>query len=158
MLPVVSPVSLARYDHRRPPSIWTDRGAGSSPTRRGPRRVGDATQTRCELAVDDFGTGYAVARLPHSLPVDMRQIDMSVRLASDRRPEAAPFVRSPSISPQLGHVVVAEVVEDIETFSAGPPLRPAQGTTCTRPLPADELTTWFDTADFPPPRRPEISR
>jgi diguanylate cyclase (GGDEF)-like protein len=111
-----------------------------------PVRVGAVLQRLREvgvkLAIDDFGTGYSSLAYLKSLPVDLLKIDRSFisGMAHDSRDVAV--VRSAiELAHTLGLGVVAEGVEDEETFAA---LRElgcdvAQGYLIARPLPAREL-------------------
>jgi diguanylate cyclase (GGDEF)-like protein len=111
-----------------------------------PVRVGAVLQRLREvgvkLAIDDFGTGYSSLAYLKSLPVDALKIDRSFisGMAHDSRDVAV--VRSAiELAHTLGLGVVAEGVEDEETFAA---LRElgcdvAQGYLIARPVPAREL-------------------
>jgi diguanylate cyclase (GGDEF)-like protein len=111
------------------------------------------------LAVDDFGTGYASLAYLISLPVDIVKIDMSFARQVTVDPDSAAVVRfTVDLARQLQLEVVAEGVEDGATFielaRLGCDL--AQGYHISRPVPGDDLTTWFLTTEYQPRRRPEV--
>jgi EAL domain-containing protein (putative c-di-GMP-specific phosphodiesterase class I) len=71
------------------------------------------------LALDDFGTGYGTLTYLHRLPVSMIKIDRAfvTGLAHDER--SRQIVESiVDIATRLGHVTVAEGVEDQATLAA----------------------------------------
>ncbi len=95
------------------------------------------------LAIDDFGTGYSSLAYLKSLPVDLLKIDRSFvsGLTTDSR-DAAVVRSAVELAHTLGLEVVAEGVEDAETYEA---LREigcelAQGFHISRPVPTRELT------------------
>ena len=123
--------------------------------------LGALSDLGVRIAVDDFGTGYASLAYLISLPVDIVKIDMSFARVVTTDPHAAAIVRfTVDLARQLGLEVVAEGVEDATTFielgRLGCDL--AQGYHVTRPLPADELTAWFVTADYPTRRATPAER
>lgn len=108
------------------------------------------------VAIDDFGTGYSSMAYLQILPLDELKVDQSfVRaMASDRRHTA--LVQSAiDLGHNLGLVVVAEGVEDAQVLDSlrrlGCDL--AQGYHFARPLPPEELLTWYQSsADRAGPR------
>jgi diguanylate cyclase (GGDEF)-like protein len=111
-----------------------------------PVRVGAVLERLREvgvkLAIDDFGTGYSSLAYLKSLPVDVIKIDRSFVSGMADEPRDAAVVRSAiELAHSLGLGVVAEGVEDDQTFAA---LRQlgcdvAQGYHIARPIPATEL-------------------
>jgi diguanylate cyclase (GGDEF)-like protein len=99
------------------------------------------------LAVDDFGSGYASFNQLKQMPVDVLKIDKSFveNLGSNDEDDA--IVRSTiDLAHSLDIVVVAEGVEKEEILGRltefGCDM--AQGFCLSRPVPADELTSWFE--------------
>jgi predicted signal transduction protein with EAL and GGDEF domain len=111
-----------------------------------PVRVGAVLEQLREvgvkLAIDDFGTGYSSLAYLKRLPVDVLKIDRSfVSGMVDERRDAAVVRSAIELAHSLGLGVVAEGVEDDQTFDA---LRElgcdvAQGYLIARPVPATEL-------------------
>jgi EAL domain-containing protein (putative c-di-GMP-specific phosphodiesterase class I) len=95
-----------------------------------------------KLAIDDFGTGYSSLAYLKSLPVDLLKIDRSfVSGMTDEQRDAAVVRSAIELAHSLGLGLVAEGVEDEETFEA---LRElgcdvAQGYHIARPVPPSEF-------------------
>ena len=96
----------------------------------------------CRIAIDDFGTGYSSLNYLSRLPADALKIDQSFvgRLATDR--DTLALVENiVALAHSLGHIVVAEGVENAEQADL---LRrmgcdELQGFLLGRPLPVDEF-------------------
>ncbi len=101
------------------------------------------------VAVDDFGVGFSsLSQLQH-LVVDELKLDRSLTSAFTSNPRAGAVVRSAVLLAHgLGMTVVAEGVEDVETWralaSAGCDL--IQGYLVARPMPAEQFAAWLSTA------------
>jgi diguanylate cyclase (GGDEF)-like protein/PAS domain S-box-containing protein len=98
------------------------------------------------LSLDDFGTGYSSLIHMRNLPVDEIKIDKSFIMGMKHNESDSAIVRSIiSLAHSLGHEVVAEGVDDEETFrmlsELGCDL--AQGYYLTPPLPPDDLMKWL---------------
>jgi diguanylate cyclase (GGDEF)-like protein len=99
-----------------------------------------------KISIDDFGTGYSSLGRLRELPIDEIKIDRSFvrNAAHDHRDRA--LVRS---TVELGRAldlhVVAEGVEDEQTydFLARTGCDTVQGYYISKPLPADQFTTWL---------------
>jgi diguanylate cyclase (GGDEF)-like protein len=99
------------------------------------------------LTVDDFGTGYSSLAYLQSLPVSSIKIDKSFVLAMAEDPGNATIVQSTiDLGHNLGLKVVAEGVEDVDTFNKLALLGcdHAQGFFLSRPLSPDKATLWLD--------------
>src|SRR4051794_11343658 len=98
------------------------------------------------LAIDDFGTGYSsLAYLKH-LPVHEIKIDRSFVMKMDEDPDGHAIVRAAiDLGRNLGFTVTAEGVENEAVWDALRTLGcdTAQGYFLSRPVPAEELTTWL---------------
>jgi diguanylate cyclase (GGDEF)-like protein len=97
------------------------------------------------IAIDDFGTGYSSLSRVKVLPVDVVKIDRSFvkNLCTDRGDEA--IVRSTiELARIMGHGVVAEGVEDLETWNRLAQLgcTHAQGYYYAKPMTAQDLRSW----------------
>ena len=111
-----------------------------------PVRIGDVLkrldQLGIGLALDDFGTGFSSLGHLKSLPVGEIKIDRSfvTAMISDRA-DSAIVHATIQLAHQLGKTVVAEGVEDRETWklleAAG--CQFVQGFTLSGPVPADQL-------------------
>jgi diguanylate cyclase (GGDEF)-like protein len=111
-----------------------------------PVRIGEVLtrldQLGIGLALDDFGTGFSSLGHLKSLPVGEIKIDRSfvTAMISDRANSAIVHATI-RLAHQLGKTVVAEGVEDRETWrlleAAG--CQFVQGYTLSRPVPADRL-------------------
>ena len=99
-----------------------------------------------KLAIDDFGTCHSSLAHLKRLPVDELKIDKSFVMNMTRDDDDAVIVRSTiELGHNMGLTVVAEGVESEQALDM---LRNfhcdvAQGYLISRPLPADELTTWM---------------
>ena len=70
-----------------------------------------------QIAIDDFGSGWGSLRYLQKLPVTTIKIDREFITGLWKRPEAARLVRGIlALARELGHVVVAEGVEDERTL------------------------------------------
>ncbi|MFA6956939.1 MAG: EAL domain-containing protein [Thermoanaerobaculia bacterium] len=99
------------------------------------------------LSLDDFGTGYSSLVHMRHLPVDEIKIDKSFIMGMRHNESDGAIVRTIiSLAHSLGHEVVAEGVDDEETFKILSELGCdlAQGYYLTPPLPADELMKWLE--------------
>ncbi len=99
-----------------------------------------------KLAIDDFGNGHSSLAHLKRLPVDELKIDKSFIMNMTRDGNDAVIVRSTiELGHNMGLTVVAEGVEDeqalrmLKNFQCDV----AQGYFISRPLPANELTTWM---------------
>jgi diguanylate cyclase (GGDEF)-like protein len=104
-----------------------------------------------KISIDDFGTGYSSLVYLKKLPVSQIKVDRSFVIDMNHDDDDAVIVRS---TIDLGHhmdcQVVAEGVEDKETLEQ---LRAlgcdhVQGYYLSRPLPADDITTWFGQSNW----------
>jgi EAL domain-containing protein (putative c-di-GMP-specific phosphodiesterase class I) len=98
------------------------------------------------ISIDDFGTGYSSLSRLKTLPVHTVKIDRSFvkNLCTDEDDEA--IVRSTiELARNMGHRVVAEGVEDLETWDRLIELGcdHVQGYYLSRPLPADKCRAWM---------------
>ena len=97
------------------------------------------------ISIDDFGTGYSSLSYLKQLSVDELKIDRSFvqHLISDKKDAA--IVRSTiSLAHDLGLKVVAEAIEDQETWARLAALKceTAQGYLISWPMPAQQLPAW----------------
>jgi EAL domain-containing protein (putative c-di-GMP-specific phosphodiesterase class I) len=102
------------------------------------------------IAVDDYGTGYSSLAYLKRLAVDELKIDKTFIMGMRTDDNDAVIVRSTiELGHNLGLQLVAEGVEDVETWQMLLPLGcdVLQGYHLSRPLPADQLTAWFDAWD-----------
>ena len=104
------------------------------------------------LFIDDFGTGYSSLAYLQKLPIDAIKIDKSFVLPMIEDRDAALIVRSTiELGHNLGLKVIAEGVESREICDALDAMGcdEAQGFYVSRPIPADDFTTWLATAPWP---------
>jgi diguanylate cyclase (GGDEF)-like protein len=98
------------------------------------------------LSIDDFGTGYSSLIYLKKLPVSQIKVDRSFVMNMTHDEDDAVIVQS---TIDLGHnldcEVVAEGVENLETLERLRSLGcdQVQGYYLSRPLSADDITTWF---------------
>ena len=103
-------------------------------------------QLGLQIAVDDYGTGYAALAYLRDLPIDELKIDRSFVAHVTADPRSAAIVRSTiELAHALDLTVVAEGVEDQEALNAvrGFGCDFAQGYHFSRALPADAFTAWM---------------
>ncbi|MEX1994237.1 MAG: EAL domain-containing response regulator [Steroidobacteraceae bacterium] len=103
---------------------------------------------RFRLSIDDFGTGHSSLAQLRDIPFDELKIDRGfVHGAAGNDKKRAICEASLGLARQLGIVVVAEGVEDLEDWrflrSAGCDF--AQGYFIAKPMRGDELPAWLDT-------------
>ncbi|WP_327003105.1 EAL domain-containing protein [Dactylosporangium sp. NBC_01737] len=101
------------------------------------------------LSIDDYGTGYSSMAYLKSLPVDELKVDRTFVMHMDDDPEDAVLVRGAiELGHNLGMTVVAEGVEGAAHVTALQELGCdiAQGYHYARPMPPEDLTTWFRTS------------
>ncbi len=101
------------------------------------------------LAIDDFGAGYTSLAHLKNLPVHQLKIDRSfVSSMLDERSDALIVRAVVELGHNLGLRTVAEGVEDRETRDqlAALGCDVAQGYLFSRPVPAEDLVTFFDEA------------
>ncbi len=100
------------------------------------------------IAVDDFGTGYSSLSLIKRLPVDELKIDRSfVTNLPDDRDDVAIVGAAINLAHNLGLQVIAEGVETQAGLSwlAENGCEQAQGYLISKPMPAEEFSTWIRT-------------
>lgn len=98
------------------------------------------------LSLDDFGTGYSSLSYLIHLPVDELKLDKSFLMGVLENPRSTALVQQTvALGHALGLTVVAEGIEDAETFAAlrGMSCDVAQGAYVSWPLPAEMLTEWL---------------
>jgi diguanylate cyclase (GGDEF)-like protein len=104
------------------------------------------------IAVDDYGTGYSSLSYLRSLPIGTLKIDRSFVTRMLQDDGNAIIVRSTiELAHNLGLQVVAEGVEDVETYDvlAGLGCHIAQGYYLGRPVPPEVLTDLLDHRTWP---------
>jgi diguanylate cyclase (GGDEF)-like protein/PAS domain S-box-containing protein len=98
-------------------------------------------------SIDDFGTGYSSLSYLKHLPIDQLKIDRSFVGNMVHDESDLTIVRSTiDLSHNLGLVVVAEGVEDVETLQLLAELGcdRAQGYALSRPVPARDFEAWWN--------------
>jgi diguanylate cyclase (GGDEF)-like protein len=98
-------------------------------------------------SIDDFGTGYSSLSYLKHLPIDQLKIDRSFVGNMVHDESDLTIVRSTiDLSHNLGLVVVAEGVEDLETLRVLAELGcdRAQGYALSRPVPPAEFEQWWN--------------
>lgn len=103
------------------------------------------------LSIDDFGTGYSSLAYLKSLPVSEIKIDRSFVTEMRQEVDDQVIVRTTlNMSHNLGKEVVAEGIEDQETYQALVELGCdiGQGYFICRPLPKDALMAWFSQSEY----------
>ena len=101
------------------------------------------------IAIDDFGTGYSSLARLHELPLDTLKIDQSFVMRMAREGDDTVVRSIVDLAHALGLSVIAEGVEDEDTWAALVALGcdHVQGYGLTRPLPADEFARWLAARD-----------
>jgi diguanylate cyclase len=98
------------------------------------------------LAIDDFGTGYSALAYLARLDVDELKIDKSFVIDLWDNPANVAIVRAViEVASSFGLATVAEGVEDTRSLDRLAELgcTTAQGYFVSRPLPAEDMTTWL---------------
>jgi EAL domain-containing protein (putative c-di-GMP-specific phosphodiesterase class I) len=110
------------------------------------------------IAIDDFGAGYSSLIYLKRMPVHAIKIDKSFIKDMGDEPNAAIVRSTIDLSHTLGFEVVAEGVEDKETYDRLTAMGcdSAQGNYLSYPLPAPELTRWLQTLPRDADQRPMI--
>ncbi len=119
------------------------------------------SQMGLRIAIDDFGTGYSSLSYLKKLPVNTIKIDKSFVIGMRRDENDAAIVRtSVDLAHNLRLEVVAEGVENEETLKRLAELGcdTAQGHYISRPLSADELSTWLKQSSWALKRNPKLIR
>jgi EAL domain-containing protein (putative c-di-GMP-specific phosphodiesterase class I) len=112
--------------------------------------LGELVELGVGVSVDDFGTGYSSLAYLKRLPVTELKIDKSFVQGMDRDPQDAAIVRTVlDLGANLGLTVTAEGIETAEVWTElnrlGCTL--GQGYYFSKPLPADDLVRWLESAD-----------
>jgi diguanylate cyclase len=100
-----------------------------------------------QVAIDDFGTGYSSLAHLKSLPVHELKVDRSFVSQMTSSASDAVIVRTTiDLGRNLGLRVVAEGVEDAVTWQELDALGcdAIQGYYVSRPIPAEDLTSWLE--------------
>jgi EAL domain-containing protein (putative c-di-GMP-specific phosphodiesterase class I) len=107
------------------------------------------------IAIDDFGTGYSSLARLHELPLDTLKIDQSFVMRMAREGDDTVVRSIVELAHALGLSVIAEGVEDEDTWAALTALGCdyVQGYALTRPLPADEFSEWLASREERPEQR-----
>lgn len=103
---------------------------------------------RFRLSIDDFGTGHSSLAQLRDIPFDELKVDRGfVHGAAANDKKRAICEASLSLARQLGIVVVAEGVEDLDdwNFLRGAGCDFAQGYFIAKPMPGEDLPAWLDT-------------
>ena len=111
------------------------------------------------IAIDDFGTGYSSLSYLKKLPVKTIKIDKSFVIGMVRDENDAAIVHtSIDLAHNLKLEVVAEGVENEETLKRLAELGcdTAQGHYISRPLTAEELSTWLRQSSWALKRNPKL--
>jgi EAL domain-containing protein (putative c-di-GMP-specific phosphodiesterase class I) len=97
------------------------------------------------VAIDDFGTGYSSLARLHELPLDELKIDQSFVMRMAREGDETVVRSIIELAHALGLKVIAEGVEDEETWARLLELGVdyIQGYVLTRPLPGDDFARWL---------------
>jgi diguanylate cyclase len=112
------------------------------------------------LAVDDYGTGYSSLAYLQELAVDELKLDKSFVMRMTYDQGAAAIVRTTvDLAHSLGLTMVAEGVESETALSELARLGcdVAQGYHISKPLPAEQLTSWIQARLQPQPIRPDVA-
>ncbi|MDX6669739.1 MAG: hypothetical protein QOI91_102 [Solirubrobacteraceae bacterium] len=101
------------------------------------------------IAIDDFGTGYSSLARLHELPLDTLKIDQSFVMRMAREGDDTVVRSIVELAHALGLTVIAEGVEDGETWATLVALGCdfVQGYGLTPPLPPEEFSDWLAARD-----------
>jgi diguanylate cyclase (GGDEF)-like protein/PAS domain S-box-containing protein len=108
--------------------------------------LNELSELGLRLSIDDFGTGYSSLSYLRQLPVDEIKIDRSFVMGMGEQADDAVIVRSTvDLGRNLGLEVVAEGVETLDLWNTLRELgcNTAQGYFLSKPVAADELTSWL---------------
>ena len=108
--------------------------------------LNELSELGLRLSIDDFGTGYSSLSYLRQLPVDEIKIDRSFVMGMGEQAGDAVIVRSTvDLGRNLGLEVVAEGVETLDLWNTLRELgcNTAQGYFLSKPVSADELTSWL---------------
>jgi EAL domain-containing protein (putative c-di-GMP-specific phosphodiesterase class I) len=110
------------------------------------RRLGVLDGLGVQLAVDDFGTGYASLQQLRECPFHVLKLDRGfvAGLTSDKHDEAI-IAATTALAHRLGLTVVAEGIETADQLHLLRELNCelGQGFLWSRPVPAEELALWW---------------
>ena len=127
---------------------------------RSKQTLADLRALGLRLAVDDYGTGYSSLAYLQELAIDELKLDKSFTLRMTQDAGAAAIVRTTiDLAHSLGLTMVAEGVENetalAELARLGCDL--AQGYHISKPLPAEQLTSWLQARLQPQPMRSHVA-
>lgn len=100
-----------------------------------------------KISIDDFGTGYSSLSYLNKFPIDQLKIDQSfIRNMAKEKHNKAVIASIISIAKHLNVSVIAEGVETEEelNYLKGQGCFEIQGYYISKPLPADEITTFLE--------------
>ncbi len=97
------------------------------------------------ISLDDFGTGYSSLSQVHKLPLDELKLDRSFLLNADQDKNKAIIKTAIELAANLGLVLVAEGVEDLDTLALLYDLEceVVQGYLLSRPISPEEIDKQF---------------
>jgi len=104
------------------------------------------------LSIDDFGTGYTSMSHIQELPIQTIKIDKSFVLNLSQNKHDQTIVNSIiNFVHDMGHRVVAEGIEDIESWNKLEKMgcNVGQGYYMSRPMPAAEVVPWLRHSEWP---------
>lgn len=98
------------------------------------------------VAIDDFGTGYSSLARLKTLPTDLLKLDRSLLADFANPSQRAMLSAIMSLADAIGTPLLAEGIETAEQrdYLATHGCSFGQGYLWTRPLPADQVTTWVE--------------
>ena len=133
----------------------------SSPDDMVVRNIRKLSELGCSVDLDDFGTGHASITSLRRFSVNRIKIDRSFVTKLDRDPEQHKLVSAIlSLTEQMGLDSLAEGVENAAEYSALSQLgcQHVQGFGIARPMPADQIETWFRERESNRTPSPQIER
>ena len=101
------------------------------------------------VAIDDFGTGYSSLAYLQEIPAQVVKIDRSFIQRIEQEKRSRTLVKAMiSMAHDLGYSVVAEGVEDHQTYAFldGLGCDEVQGYFVSRPLPPEQFEQWIETS------------
>jgi diguanylate cyclase len=114
---------------------------------RGRTVLGQLRRLGIRTSIDDYGTGYSSLAYLRHLPADELKLDRSLTADVDYDRRAAAIVKhTVALAHELGLSLVAEGVEDVETFQGLQALGcdVAQGYAIARPMPVEDFLLWLE--------------